>query len=100
MFCPGLHVTFTDEATNETEEWYYENGLSHYLIEAIGDAERIPEEPFVGSFASEHEAVDWAAIWLPDDGEVVGESYVNLIPTPQGGTHVNGFRTGFVGSIA
>lgn len=94
VLCPGLHVTFTDEGTQQKEEWYYENGLSHYLQEAIGNAERLPEEPFLGSFASEREAVDWACTWLPEGGEVVSESYVNLIPTQQGGTHVSGFRLG------
>lgn len=94
VLCPGLHVTFTDVALNETEEWYYENGLSHYLEEAIGKAEHIPEEPFLGSFTSEREAIDWAVTWLPDSSDIIGESYVNLIPTAQGGTHVAGFRTG------
>lgn len=95
VLCPGLHVTYTDVVTNKTEEWYYEQGLSHYLQEALGKAERIPEEPFLGSFASEREAVDWACAWLPDDGDaLIAESYVNLIPTPQGGTHVSGFRLG------
>lgn len=94
VLCPGLHVTFTDVNANETLEWYYENGLSHYLQEAVGKVEYIPEEPFIGSFSSEHEAVDWAAVWLPNDGNLVSESYVNLIPTAQGGTHVSGFRQG------
>lgn len=94
VLCPGLHVTYTEEASGKTEEWYYENGLSNYLVEAIGNAERLPDEPLIGSFASEHEAVDWAAIWLTDGSEIIGESYVNLIPTPLGGTHVNGFRQG------
>lgn len=94
VLCPGLHVTYTDAISNTTDEWYYENGLSHYLQEALGKAERIPDEPFLGSFSSEREAVDWAATWLPDGGEVVSESYVNLIPTQLGGTHVSGFRLG------
>lgn len=94
VLCPGLHMTYTDAATNHTDEWYYENGLSHYLQEAIGKAEPIPEEPFLGTFKSEHEAVDWAVCWLPDDGNLISESYVNLIPTPLGGTHVSGFRHG------
>lgn len=94
VLCPGLHVTYTDENTNQKDEWYYENGLSHYLTEALGKDERIPDEPFVGSFSSEREAVDWATAWLPDGGTVVSESYVNLIPTAQGGTHVSGFRHG------
>lgn len=94
VLCPGLHVTYTDATSDETQEWYYENGLSNYLEEAIGNAERIPEQPFLGSFASEHEAVDWAAVWLPEGGTIPAESYVNLIPTPLGGTHVSGFRLG------
>lgn len=99
VLCPGLHVTYTDEASGKTEEWYYENGLSNYLLEAIGNADRLPEEPLIGSFASEHEAVDWAAIWLTDGSEILGESYVNLIPTPLGGTHVNGFRQGLADAL-
>ncbi|MDR3490555.1 MAG: DNA topoisomerase IV subunit B [Gammaproteobacteria bacterium] len=99
VLCPGLHVSFHDENTNETEEWHYENGLSHYLMEAIGDAEYLPDESFIGSFAGNTEAVDWAAIWLPESGEVIGESYVNLIPTAQGGTHVNGFRLGLLEAL-
>lgn len=99
VLCPGLHVSFHDENTGETDEWHYEAGLSHYLIEAVGTAERIPDEPFIGSFAGNTEAVDWAAIWLPEDGEVISESYVNLIPTAQGGTHVNGFRLGLLEAL-
>lgn len=99
VLCPGLHVTFTDAALKETEEWYYENGLSHYLEETIGNAERLPEEPFLGSFASEREAIDWAIIWLPDSNDITTESYVNLIPTTQGGTHVSGFRTGLFDAL-
>jgi len=94
VLCPGLHVTFTDEASGKTEEWYYENGLSNYLEEAIGNAERLPDEPLIGSFSSDNEAVDWAAVWLTDGSEIIGESYVNLIPTALGGTHVTGFRQG------
>jgi len=99
VLCPGLHVSFHDEHTNETTEWHYENGLPNYLIEAVGNAERMPEEPFIGTFAGNQEAVDWAAVWLPEDGEVIAESYVNLIPTPQGGTHVNGFRLGLLEAL-
>ncbi len=94
VLCPGLHVTYTDAHSNDKEEWYYENGLSHYLQETIGNAVCIPEEPFIGSFASDHEAADWAVTWLPEGGDIVAESYVNLIPTFQGGTHVSGFRVG------
>lgn len=99
VLCPKLHITFIDEHANEKEEWYYENGLPNYLVEAIGNAERLPDEPFVGSFSGNTEAVDWAAIWLPESGDVIGESYVNFIPTAQGGTHVNGFRLGLLEAL-
>lgn len=99
VLCPGLHVSFHDEHNGETEEWHYEDGLSHYLLETIGQAERMPDEPFIGSFAGNSEMVDWAAIWLPEQGEVLSESYVNLIPTAQGGTHVNGFRSGLLDAL-
>lgn len=99
VLCPGLHVTYTDVGSGEKEEWYYENGLCNYLEEAIGNAERLPEEPFLGTFSSEHEAVDWAAVWLPEGGNVIAESYVNLIPTPLGGTHVSGFRLGLAEAL-
>lgn len=99
VLCSGLHVSFHDENTNETQEWHYESGLPNYLIEAVGQVERIPEEPFVGSFSGNTEAVDWAAVWLPEGGEMIAESYVNLVPTPQGGTHVNGFRLGLLEAL-
>lgn len=99
VLCPGLHVSFHDENTGETDEWHYENGLSHYLMETVGDKEHIPDSPFLGSFTGNNEVVDWAAIWLPEEKEILGESYVNLIPTPQGGTHVNGFRTGLLEAL-
>lgn len=99
VLCPGLHVSFHDEHTGKTDEWHYEAGLSHYLLETIGKEERIPDEPFIGSFAGNTEMVDWAAIWLPESSEILSESYVNLIPTIQGGTHVNGFRLGLLEAL-
>ena len=99
VLCPGLHVTFLDEKTAENEEWYYEDGLEDYLMESLKGYQLLPSQPFIGSLASDHEAVDWALLWLPEGGESVGESYVNLIPTAQGGTHVNGLRTGLTEAI-
>ena len=99
VLCPGLRVSFLDEATNERMEWFYESGLKSYLLDAIGDAVCVPDGPFVGSMQGGREEVDWAVIWLPEEGSVVGESYVNLIPTAQGGTHVNGLRTGLTEAI-
>jgi topoisomerase-4 subunit B len=96
VLCPGLHVSFYDETNNKTEEWCYEDGLKDYLANTIPKEGRLPEDPFVGSFSAANEAVDWAVSWLAEEGCLVGESYVNLIPTIQGGTHVNGFRTGLL----
>ena len=99
VLCPGLHITFTEEAKNETEEWYYEDGIRDYLVNAIQGFENLPTEPFLGEFKSENEAVDWALCWLPEGGDLVQESYVNLIPTAQGGTHTNGLRTGLTDAL-
>lgn len=99
VLCPGLHVSFTDEHTGKTEEWFYEKGLSHYLLETLAKTARLPEEPFAGSFASEREAIDFAACWVTSADAIVEESYVNLIPTPLGGTHVNGFRQGLADAL-
>lgn len=96
VLCPGLEIVFTDKNTNETITWRYESGLKDYLFEGVKGYELLPAEPFVGEFRAEHEAVDWAIIWLPEGGDLITESYVNLIPTVQGGTHVNGFRQGFL----
>ena len=94
VLCPGLKVSFYDENTDESEQWHYEAGLKDYLMDAVRGLETLPEEPFMGSFAGNTEAADWAVLWLPEGGESVAESYVNLVPTAQGGTHVNGLRTG------
>lgn len=96
VLCPGLHVHFEDEINGKSEVWFYENGLKDYLSSSLQSDERLPEEPFVGNFMGNVEAVDWAVTWLPEDGTVITESYVNLIPTVQGGTHVNGFRSGLL----
>ncbi len=95
VLCPGLRIIFGDEAANERSEWYYEAGLKDYLNDCLKDLSHLPDEPLLGSFTAETEHVDWALAWLLEDGgKKVTESYVNLIPTIQGGTHVNGLRTG------
>ena len=99
VLCPGLKVTLTDEKKKEKTEWHYEDGISDYLADATIDFGVIPETPFRSHFEGETEAVDWAIQWLPEGGEVVAESYVNLIPTPQGGTHVNGLRSGLLDAM-
>ena len=99
VLCPGLTVKLNLEQTKEKIEWCYSGGLEEYLVEAIGGGELLPAEPFSGSLTGNNEAVDWAAVWQLEGGQAVSESYVNLVPTPQGGTHVNGFRTGLTNSI-
>jgi len=96
VLCGGLTVSFHDENTDETEQWYYEDGLKDYLAGALHGWDTLPAEPFIGVFSAPNEAVDWAVQWLPEGGELVQESYVNLIPTPQGGTHANGLRSGLL----
>ena len=99
VLCPGLKVTLKIEKTGEKEEWQYTEGLEEYLIEAIGETKHIPDSPFSGSLTGENEAVDWALVWLTEEGNNLSESYVNLIPTAQGGTHVNGLRTGLANAL-
>jgi len=94
VLCSGLKIEFFDENTGETTEWLYENGLPSYLMEGIGKSPCLPEEPFIGNFKGENESAEWALVWMIEPEESVMESYVNLIPTAQGGTHVNGLRTG------
>lgn len=94
VLCSGLAIEFFDEHTGDITSWCYENGLPSYLMEAIGKSPCLPEEPFIGNFKGESESVDWALVWMPEPEEAITESYVNLIPTAQGGTHVNGLRTG------
>jgi len=99
VLCPGLTVKLKVEKPIEKHQWFYSGGLEEYLLEAIGGIERIPQEPFNGSMAGGNESVDWAITWQTKEGQGINESYVNLIPTPQGGTHVNGLRTGLTNSM-
>jgi topoisomerase-4 subunit B len=99
VLCAGLAVSFHDEHGGETLEWRYDGGLGDYLREAVSGLPCLPPEPFTGGLKSDNEAVDWALLWLPEGGEGVQESYVNLIPTEQGGTHVNGLRAGLTEAI-
>lgn len=96
VLCPGLHVSFLNKVTGKEEVWHYADGLKDYLKIRLSELETVPEIPFVGSFAAETETVDWAVVWSVGSGELLTESYVNLIPTIQGGTHVNGLRTGLL----
>ena len=100
VLCPGLRIRFDDKISNETTEWYFEDGLRDYLYQSLKDNITLPEDsPFVGAISGNTEAADWAVMWLPEGGEMITESYVNLIPTAQGGTHVNGLRQGLLESM-
>ena len=94
VLCPGLHVRWRDENTGERLEWRYQDGLKAYLEDALQGFALLPEAPIIGNRQEPEQIVDWAVVWLPEGGEAIAESYVNLIPTAQGGTHVNGLRTG------
>ncbi|MGD9592751.1 MAG: DNA topoisomerase IV subunit B, partial [Candidatus Berkiella sp.] len=99
VLCPGLTVNFTEEDSGDTQTWYYADGLKAYLRECCQNSVLLPEIPFEGHFESEAETASWALSWLPEGGEILAESYVNLIPTAQGGTHVNGLRTGLLEAL-
>jgi topoisomerase-4 subunit B len=99
VLCPGLTVTFRDEASGEEHCWSYQDGLKDYLTQSLAGLETVPPAPFVGALQGTNEAASWAVVWLPEGGEPVTESYVNLIPTVQGGTHVNGLRTGLTEAL-
>ena len=99
VLCSGLEIKFIDKVNGTQDVWLYQDGLSDYLIEAVNGYETLPAKPFVGEFKGSNEAVSWALLWLPEGGELIGESYVNLIPTIQGGTHVNGLRQGLLDAI-
>lgn len=99
ILCSGLKVSFDNQIKGEKDEWVYEDGLKAYLEERTDGLPRLPEEPFMGTSSGETESVDWALQWLPEGGDSINESYVNLIPTSGGGTHVNGLRTGLLDAV-
>jgi len=98
VLCPGLHVTLCQAKTGEKEEWQFNQGLEDYLQNALLGIAQLPETPFTGELKGDDSEVSWALCWLPEGGQLQ-ESYVNLIPTIQGGTHVNGLRTGMVDAL-
>jgi len=99
VLCPGLRVRFRNEPTRESDEWFYTGDLGAYLLEELGNVERIPAEPISARREAENDTVDYAIAWAPDAEQTLGESYVNLIPTTEGGTHVNGLRSGVAQAV-
>ncbi len=99
VLCPGLRVRMHDQESGDKDEWLYEDGISDYLKSAVSGFDTLPDQPLTASMAATTEAADWSFLWLPEGGELVQESYVNLVPTAQGGTHVNGMRTGLTEAL-
>ncbi|MGF7538181.1 DNA topoisomerase IV subunit B [Providencia rettgeri] len=99
VLCPGVKITFKDKLNNTEQSWCYSDGVTDYLMESIDGLEALPPKPFTGEFSGETEAAQWALLWLPEGGELLTESYVNLIPTALGGTHVNGLRQGLLDAM-
>ncbi len=98
ILCPGLAISLHDEADDSDETWQFDDGLVAYLQEELKDHAAIPEKPFVGELSGGDQEAHWALAWVPE-GELIQESYVNLIPTPSGGTHTNGLRTGLIEAL-
>lgn len=100
VLCPGLKITLKIEQSDEELTWCYQDGLKEYLLDRVGDIEFFPEQPFMGNSKANHEAVEWGIVWSVEKlPETLDESYVNLIPTAQGGTHVNGLRAGLTEAV-
>ncbi|MEQ1975763.1 DNA topoisomerase IV subunit B [Xenorhabdus sp. SGI240] len=99
VLCPGVEIVFKDKLNDTEQKWCYADGLTDYLLEAVNGLVTLPQAPFVGTLSGDTEAVDWTVLWLPEGGDLLTESYVNLIPTVQGGTHVNGLRQGLLDAM-
>ncbi len=99
VLCPGLEVVFVNHVTGETKTWKFTTGLDEYLSVSLNGLETVPEKPYAGGIEETDEQVSWACTWVLEPGEIVAESYVNLIPTLQGGTHVTGFRQGLLNAL-
>ncbi len=99
ILCQGLTTAFLDEASGEALTWHYDHGLDDYLNENLKNRTCVFEKAFTGEFSGDDFQVVWAVNWTAEPGSNPEESYVNLIPTRLGGTHVNGFRSGMLESV-
>lgn len=99
VLCPNLSVTFDNKQNEEIQNWRYENGLKDYLLESANPEFVVPKYGFTGEHSADTEALSWALLWDPEKSDLIGESYVNLIPTIAGGTHVNGLRSGLLEAL-
>ncbi len=102
VLAAGLTIEFVDDINNEKVVWQFTDGVVEYLSEQLDGLETLPPEPFYYHYEAkkgERAGITFALSWLPDGGTPIQESYVNLIPTAQGGTHVNGLRTGVLEAL-
>jgi len=99
VLCPGLTISFFDEVSGTKETWCFLDGLAAYLTSSNEGADLIPKEPFEGEHMTEEGGMTWALQWVQGIENPISESYVNLIPTSQGGTHVNGLRSGLTEAL-
>ncbi|QJC30822.1 DNA topoisomerase IV subunit B [Enterobacteriaceae endosymbiont of Macroplea appendiculata] len=99
ILCPGLIVNFHNKNTKEHYSWNYQNGLCDYLMNSTKQHVTVPDQPFIGHYHSNIKQLDWAVLWIPNNNYCITESYVNLIPTIYGGTHVNGLKLGLLEGI-
>lgn len=99
VLCSGLTITFKDLNTGESDSWCYKGDLGDYISTVLTDTEMLPATPFTGKFEGDGSMVEWAVVWEQTARVSLNESFVNLIPTPQGGTHVNGLRQGLTDAM-
>ena len=99
VLSPGLKISFLDENTGNSESWCFVDGLASYLAASNQGGEVVPSDPFEGEYLSDDGGLTWALQWVQGIADPISESYVNLIPTSQGGTHVNGTRSGLTEAL-
>lgn len=101
VLCPGLTIEFINEKkSNDKEKWFFEDGLKSYLIESSEGSEFILEESILCSKEGNAQELEFAINWSPKlPKNKLDETYVNLIPTAQGGSHLNGFKSGLLESL-
>lgn len=101
VLCEGLTINFIDKIRNTTDQWTYNGNLQTYLTNQVQGRVIEPQPPFFGVVKNEDEELEWAVGWEMEGRgtHCIGESFVNLIPTVDGGTHVNGFRSGLTTAI-
>ncbi len=93
VLCPGLRMKFFNEATGEKDEWFFSGDLGAYLLEEARQGRTsCPPSPSPARASTRTRTSTTRSCWAPDAENFVSESYVNLIPTTEGGTHVNGLR--------